>query len=180
MVNKQHDRLKSDCPQRTSQVELNGEVLRAWVKHKPLEEKLVTVYNRSGQRSLYTLQVQAEIEVLKAENVWIKLENDSVHNYLHEHLDQQEQLYREVNMLTLQTGMTPAPVQPVSTSGATTTVRLHTMRRPQSALREVQATEYRMLGFNLDASRSGGCTLILTTTSCRVARRETVWGLLSS
>jgi len=78
------------------------------------------------------------------------LENDLVHNYLHKHLDQQEQLQREVNILTLQAGMTPTPVQPVPTSGATATVRLHTMRRPQLALREVQPDEYHMLGFNLD------------------------------
>jgi len=115
-----------------------------------LEEKPVPADNQSGQRSLHTLQAQAEIEALKAENAWIKSENDLVHNYLHEHLDQQEQLQREVNMLTLQAGMTPAPVQLVPTSGATATVRIHTVRRPQLALREVQPAEYRMLGFNLD------------------------------
>ena len=146
----QFGHLKADCPQKTSQAELNGEPLRAWAKHKPLEEKPVPVYNRPGQRSLHTLQAQAEIEALKAENAWIKLENDLVHNYLHEHLDQQEQLQREVNMLTLQAGMTPAPVQPVPTSGATATARLHTMRRPQLALREVQPAEYHMLTLNLD------------------------------
>jgi len=53
-------------------------------------------------------------------------------------------------MLTLQAGMTPTPVQLVPTSGATVTVRLQTMRRPQLALREVQPAEYFMLGFNLD------------------------------
>jgi len=147
---KQHGHLKADCPQKASQAELNGEPLRAWAKHNPLEEKPVPAYNQPSQRSLHTLQAQAEIEVLKAENAWIKSENDSVHNYSHERIDQQEQLQREVNMLTLQAGMTPAPVQPVPTSGANATVRLHTMRRPQLALREVQPAEYRMLGFNLD------------------------------
>ena len=147
---KQFGHLKADCPQKVSQADLNGELLRAWAKYKPLEEKPVSVYNRPGQCCLHTLQAQAEIEALKAENAWIKSENDWVYNYLYKHLDQQEKLQREVNMLTLQTGMTPAPVQPVPTSGATDTVRLHTMRRPQSALREVQSAEYRMLGFNLD------------------------------
>ena len=78
-------------------------------------------YNQSGQRSLHMVQTQTEIQALKAGNAWIKSENDSVHNYLHEHLDQQEQLQREVNMSTLQACMTPAPVQPVPTSGATAT-----------------------------------------------------------
>ena len=69
---------------------------------------------------------------------------------MHKHLDEQEQLQREVNMLTLQAGMTPAPVQSVPTSGKSATARLHTMRRPKLALREVQPAEYRMLRFNLD------------------------------
>ena len=89
--------------------------------------------------------------MIKAENAWIKSENYLEHNYLHEHLDQQEQLQCEVNMLTLQAGMTPAPVQPVPTLGATATARLHTMRRPQLTLREVQPAEYHILGFNLDS-----------------------------
>jgi hypothetical protein len=147
---KQHGHLKADCPKKASQAELNGEPLKAWAKNKPLAEKPMPAYNQSGQRSLHTLQTQAEIEAFKVENAWIKSENESVYNYLHEHLDQQEQLQREVNMLTLQAGMTPAPVQLVPTSGATATVRIHTVRRPQLALREVQPAEYRMLGFNLD------------------------------
>jgi len=140
---KQHGHLKADCPKKASQAELNGE---------PLAEKPVPAYNWPGQRSLHLLQAQAEIDALKVENAWITLENNLVHNYLHEHLDQQEQLQREVNMLTLQAGMTPAPVQPVPTSGATATARIHTMRRRKLALREVQPAEYRMLGFNLDGT----------------------------
>ena len=142
---KQHVHLKADCPKKASQADLNGEPLKAWAKNKPWAEKPVPAYNWSGQRSLHTLKAQAEIEALKAENTWIKSENDLVHNYLHEHIDQQEHLQCEVDMLTLQAGMTHAPVQPVPTSGATVTVRLHTMRRPQLALREVQPAE-----FNLD------------------------------
>ena len=145
---KQHVHLKADCPKKASQAEINGEPLKAWAKNKLLAEKPVPAYNQPGQRSLHTLQAQAEIKALTAENAWIKSENNSVHNYLHDQLDQQ--LQREVNMLTLQAGMTPAPVQSVPTSGKSATARLHTMRRPKLALREVQPAEYRMLRFNLD------------------------------
>ena len=85
---KQHGHLKADCPQKASQAKLNREPLKAWAKNKQLAEKPVPAYNWPCQRSLHTLQAQAEIEALKAENAWINSENDLVHNYLHEHLDQ--------------------------------------------------------------------------------------------
>jgi len=65
---KQHSHLKADCPKNASQAEFNGEPLKVWAKNKPLAENLVPAYNQAGQRSLHTLQAQAEIDALKTEN----------------------------------------------------------------------------------------------------------------
>jgi len=125
------------------------------------------------------LRLKSRRSDLKVENAWIKLENDLVHNYLHKHVDQQEQLQREVNMLTLQAGMTPTHCSrcPRAQLPRRVFTRCSARNSPSARCSQLNTRCWDSIWM---ARQRCGCTQILTTTSCQAARRETAWGLLST